>query len=183
MHELGTGAAVALWVVFAVSAAGKVRSAERQRAFAASLRPLGFVPDRFLRPAALAVTAAEVAVVVGLTCVPFGAGPPAAGAFWLAAGVLTVLTGGVALALGRGAAASCACFGTAERPLSRRHLVRNLALLAIAVGGLALADQLPAGTTELPAAALAGLGGAVVALLLIRLDDVVDLFAPTAARS
>jgi hypothetical protein len=35
MHELGTGAAVALWVVLAVSAAGKVRSAEGQRSFAA----------------------------------------------------------------------------------------------------------------------------------------------------
>ena len=190
MHVLVTGAATALWVVFAVSAAGKVRGTARQRAFAASLRPLGFIPERLLRSTALAVTAAEVAAVAGLSCVPFGtgaAGAPArlvaAAALVLAAVLLAVLTGGIALALGRGATASCACFGAAERPLSRRHLMRNVALLAIAVCGVGLADQLPRSTAELPAAVLAGLGGAVVALLLVRLDDIVDLFAPAAAAA
>jgi hypothetical protein len=181
MHVLVTGAAVALWVVFAVSTAGKARSATRQRAFAASLRPLGFIPERLLRPTALAVTAAEAATVLGLSLAPFGSDAIATAALVLAAVLLAVLTGGIALALGRGATASCACFGAAERPLSRRHLVRNVALLAIAVCAAALADQLPQSIAELPAAALAGLGGAVVALLLIRLDDIVDLFAPAAA--
>jgi hypothetical protein len=183
MPELATGAAVALAVVFAVSATAKARSADRLRAFAAALRPLGFVPERLLRPAVLAVTAAEAAVVVGLVWAPFAAPAVATGAFLLATGLLVALTTGVAVAITRGTGASCACFGAAERPLSRRHLVRNLALLAIAVGGLGLADRLPRGAADLPAAGLAGLGGALVALLLIRLDDVVDLFAPTAARS
>jgi hypothetical protein len=181
-----TGAALTLWVVFAVSAAGKVRSVRRQRAFAASLRPLGILPDRLVAPTALAVTGAEVAVALGLGCVPLAlaAGAPvqpiATAALTGAAVLLAVLTTGVALALRRGSGAPCACFGATERPLSRRHLVRNGLLLLLAAGGAASADHLPGAAAEVPSAALAGLVGAVAGLLLVRLDDLVDLFAPTA---
>jgi hypothetical protein len=179
MHELLTGAAVALWVVFAVSAASKVRSAGGQRAFAESLRPLGLLPGRLLAPTALAVTGAEIAVVVGLSCAPV-VRPVASAAFAVATVLLGVLTSGIALALRRGSSAPCACFGASSRPLSRRHLVRNGVLMLIAAGGAGLAAVLPPASPEPPSLVLAGLVGAVVALLLIRFDDLVELFAPTA---
>ena len=185
MYELLLGAVVVLWVVFSVSAASKSGSARRQRAFAASLRPLKVLSERLLAPAALAVTVAEIAVVAGLSWVLLGfvAGVPgtqsvAAAALAAATVLLAVLTGGIVLALRRGSRASCACFGAAERPLSRRHLVRNGLLILIAAGGVAVVDHVPRDAAQLPAVLLAGSVGAVVALVLIRLDDLVELFAP-----
>jgi hypothetical protein len=185
MYEIFLGAVVLLWVVFLVSAASKSGSARRQRAFAASLRPLKVLPERLLAPAALAVTVAEIAVVAGLSWVLLdlvvgvpGSRSIAAAALATAIVLVAVLTGGIVLALRRGTRASCACFGAAERPLSRRHLVRNGLLILIAAGGAVVVDHVPPDAAEPPAVLLAGSVGAVVALVLIRLDDLVELFAP-----
>jgi hypothetical protein len=185
MYALLPGAVVALWVVFAVSAAGKSTGVRRQGAFAESLRPLALIPERLLAPTALAVTGAEIVVVAGLTWAFLGIATGSAGtrsvaiaALVLAAALLAVLTGGIAVALNRGTTASCACFGAAERPLSRRHLVRNGVLFLIAVAGAGVAGQVPVAAVDPPAVLLAGATGAVGALVLIRFDDLVDLFTP-----
>jgi hypothetical protein len=56
-----------------------------------------------------------------------------------AAAVLVVFSVIVALALRRGDAFPCACFGSSSRPLSARTLARNLVLLAAACAGVVLA--------------------------------------------
>ncbi|OKI81719.1 MauE/DoxX family redox-associated membrane protein [Micromonospora sp. CB01531] len=92
--------------------------------------------------------------------------------------LLAVLTTGVVLAVRRGTGARCACFGATERPLGRRHVVRNGILLASVAGAL-VAVALGAAYPLAPAgAAVALAAGAVGALILIRLDDLLDLFLP-----
>jgi hypothetical protein len=59
-------------------------------------------------------------------------------------------------------------------PLGPAHLVRNFVLLALAVTG-ALS---PAGAYDGGAVALAVVSGALVALLVVHLDDLVVLFSP-----
>jgi hypothetical protein len=100
----------------------------------------------------------------------------------LTGGLLAVFTAGVALAVRRGTGARCACFGAAEQPLGARHLVRNgllLAAVGVAALGIAVASAQPLGPAG---TAMAVSAGAVGALLLIRLDDLVDLFMPVPGR-
>ncbi|MEV5557052.1 hypothetical protein AB0L44_25620, partial [Nonomuraea wenchangensis] len=68
---------------------------------------------------------------------------------------------------------------TSSAPLSPLHLVRNGLLLASALAGLVaggggLPGTAPAGLAIAAAAAL------VIAVLLIRIDDLIELFAPPA---
>jgi hypothetical protein len=109
-------------------------------------------------------------------------GPALTGAALASAAALTaVLTAGVAVAVRRGVAAPCACFGSRGRAsLSGVHLTRNACLLAVLMAGAAGAgiELSPPGPA---AAALAAVAGGVSALLLTRLDDLAALFG-TAAR-
>lgn len=185
MSYLSVGLAAVLWCVFAASAWSKLRSRAAQRAFADSLRPLPLLPGRLVGPAAAAVTVAEAAIVLGLgwSVVAALAGRagarPAATLVLLATGLLlAVLTTGVVLAVRRRTGVRCACFGAAERPLGRRHVVRNGLLLAGAA--VALVDVVvgPAHRPAPAGAAVALLAGVLGAAILIRLDDLVDLFLP-----
>jgi Methylamine utilisation protein MauE len=93
----------------------------------------------------------------------------------LAGVLLTVLTTGITLALRRGTAADCACFG-AGRPLTRAHLARNIFLLLVAVAGL-VGLLVGSSTAAEPAGiVLALVVGAVVGVIVTRLDDLIDLF-------
>jgi hypothetical protein len=185
MSYLSLGLMATLWCTFAASALSKLRSGAAQKAFAESLRPLPFIPARLLHAVAAVTTAAEVGVVLGLgvaAVVVVGgwspAWPFAAVTLALTGGLLAVFTAGVVLAVRRDTGARCACFGAAERPLGARHLVRNGLLLAaagVAALGLAVAGARPLGPAGVAVALPAG---AVGALLLIRLDDLVDLFTP-----
>jgi hypothetical protein len=174
------GLITVLWLVFAVSTVGKLRA---WRGFVASLQPLGLLPGRLV-PAtavAVAVAAAEVTVLLGLSAAVAGVfdlvptGPVVRlGGLVTAAALLGVLTGGIALALRRGTSAPCACFGASTRPLGGRHLVRNCVLLLVAAGALVT----PAGPVVPAGALLGAAAGALVAVLLVRLDDLVELLAP-----
>jgi Methylamine utilisation protein MauE len=175
---LHLGLITVLWLVFAVSTAGKLRT---WRGFVASLRPLGLLPGRLVPATAVAVATAEVTVLLGLSAAVAGvldlvpAGPVVRfGGLVAAAALLGVLTGGIALALRRGSSAPCACFGASTRPLGGRHLVRNAILLLVAAGALVT----PAGPVVPAGALLGAAAGALVAVLLIRLDDLVELLAP-----
>jgi hypothetical protein len=182
MIPLALGAAAVPWLVFATSAYAKIRSGSARRAFAASLRPMRLVPERFTRPLAIAVTAAEVAIAAALTCALAAdmIGAPGAYALLLAglaaaAGLLLVLCAGVAIAVARGTAATCACFGATARPLGPRHLVRNAILTAITGTGLVATEP---GRPDPAVGLVAVLAGAAIALTLIHLDDLIELFAP-----
>jgi hypothetical protein len=178
-----TGTYAVLFVVFAVSASSKLVA---PGAFAASLRPLRLLPERLVRPTAALVTVAELAVAAGLAwavladLVDEPADAVGGVSLVLAGLLLAVLTTGIVLALRRGADAKCACFGAAEQPLGGRHLVRNGVLLAVVLVGLLMLTVAEDGSAV--AGSVVGLGaGAIVALVLIRLDDLVELFTPVPA--
>ncbi|WP_213457070.1 MauE/DoxX family redox-associated membrane protein [Rhizomonospora bruguierae] len=186
MVYVSVGLLATLWWVFAASALSKVRGGGAMRAFADSLRPLPLLPGRLVEPVAVLVTAAEVALVVGTAwsvvavAAGWSAARPGASAVLVLTGLLlAVLTTGVVLAVRRGTGARCACFGAAERPLGRRHVVRNTILLAATATALATVAAAPAGALQLAGLLVAVAAGSIAALILIRLDDLVDLFLPT----
>jgi hypothetical protein len=173
-----------LCTVFAASAYGKVRSTTAWQSFTSSLKPL--IPARLIRLAAVGLLAVEAALTITLSASVLGGFAKLDSvltiARWATAGavaLLLVLTAGVAIAVGRHTKASCACFGTSTRPLGRLHLVRNAALLIIAILAALLAtDDRSASPGALLVGAVAGVVGAVV---VIRLEDLADLFFPAPA--
>lgn len=174
-----------LWIVFAVSASSKIRSAATRRAFEGSLRATGLVATRLVGPVAVAIGMAESCIMLGLgwavvaTAAPLPGGYPIGFATLPATAlILAVLSAGVALTLRRGTNARCACFGVAERPLRGLHLVRNGVLLLVAVSALVLLVITRGNDVEAVGAGLGMISGAIAGAVVIRLDDVVDLFLP-----
>ncbi|MEU7909467.1 MauE/DoxX family redox-associated membrane protein [Microbispora bryophytorum] len=165
MRHVELACQILLAVVFGWSAVSKLASREAFRRFGRSIEPLtggGTWP-------AAALCAAE-ALVLPLVVVA----PPVG--FGLAAGLVAVLTAGVAVVLRRGLAVRCRCFGGGEAALGTRHVVRNLALLGVAALGLAVA-VLPGGAgVDGPGVLLAAGVALLAAALVIRFDDVADLF-------
>ncbi|MBS1888761.1 MAG: redoxin domain-containing protein [Actinobacteria bacterium] len=169
----------ALW---GLAAFGKLRSPRRWRA---TLEEIG-VPRRLLSPMAVTVPATELVLAAGLL-VPATASAAALGsAALLGAFALTV-----AVALARGRAPECNCFGSARSaPLDRALVGRDLALAALAlfVAWSPAFEIAPAALVAVAgvAAALA-LGGLCFALLrrhgraLARIDAL-EAGAPTGLR-
>jgi Methylamine utilisation protein MauE len=153
-------------LVFAVSAFTKIRNVTAYREFASWLAglPVPLAGTRGLAP----VLAGAEAVIVVLVAVP----ATAVAGLALAALTLAFLTAGVAVAVSRGARASCQCFGPSRAPLAVRHIVRNGFLLLVAVTGAlgaAAAGARPAGIALSLAAAVAA------ATFVVFLDDLADL--------
>lgn len=165
MEYVRTACAGLIVVVFAVSAISKLRDFA---GFERSLPALVPVRSALVCPLAVAVVVAEAAIPV-LLVVP----PAMAYGFGLACALLAAFTAAVGVALRRGRRAPCRCFGASSTPMGPRHLVRNTALLAIAVLGLRAPEGLPP-PAGLAVAAVAGLVGAI---LIVSLDDIIDLFA------
>jgi hypothetical protein len=90
----------------------------------------------------------------------------------------------IAGALRRGETASCNCFGRSTVPLRVRHLVRNALLMAVAGIGLVADLGRPAGA-GVTGMALAGASAVVLAVLVLNLDALTDLFvaAPVPERT
>jgi hypothetical protein len=157
--------------VFAISAVTKLRGRAAFEEFVASTRTL--VPPRW-RTTSRAVSAVvimlEVAVPV-LLVVP----RLHRGGLGVAVMLLVAFGAGIAAALRRGERTGCRCFGAAKTPLGRRHLVRNGLLAVVAVLALVSGHGRAVEPVGLVVAAAAA---SVLALLMIRFDDVVDLFAP-----
>lgn len=170
MRYLVLVAAGTLWVVFAVSAASKLRGHASYTAFVTSTRRLLPTRFRWARQAALLVVVAETAIVLALPVVPvvgLAAGAALLGAFSVA----------IVGAVRRGVSAPCRCFGASARPLGVAQAVRNALLALFAVGGAAAASAVPdplAGAHP-AGVALAGFGALVLAVLTISFDDVADL--------
>nr|BFE60911.1 methylamine utilization protein MauE [Dactylosporangium thailandense] len=157
--------------VFVVALAGKVGSRRAYTAFADSLRQMRVVPPRLVAPAAAGSVAAEVAVVA-LLLVP--ARWAAVAGFVIAAGLLAVFAGAIALSLRTGSRAPCRCFGASTTPLGRGHIVRNAVLVAIALAGLAAAAG--GSAIAVPGAIVAGGAGLVVGIVVTAYDDIAALF-------
>ncbi len=196
MVNVVAGMLVMAAAVFGASAGAKLRGPGAFRRFRAAIAETGLVP-RFALPwvtAALVVTEAGatvgLVVAAGLVDSPAAAGPASAGvlvaqaALSVAAVLTAVLIAGVAVVIRRGVAARCACFGAASgQPLGTTHLVRNIVLMALLLAGLAgspfasHAAPTGAGAAAVTALLTAVVGG-IVALVLIRWEDLAALMLP-----
>ncbi|HET8684389.1 MAG TPA: MauE/DoxX family redox-associated membrane protein [Micromonosporaceae bacterium] len=179
MEYLVVGLRCLLGLVFLVSAVGKVRSQASFTGFVDSVRRFDILTLRQVKPVAIAVVATEATVAILLAMrytVTLG--------FLLAGGLLGVLTGAIAVVVHRGTPQSCRCFGVASAPLGRRHLVRNTLLVLASVFGVAGSVGVVApGSAHPGGVALAVACGVALALLVMRFDDIVDLFVtPTKQR-
>jgi uncharacterized membrane protein YphA (DoxX/SURF4 family) len=167
MDYLAVACRCLIGVVFVVSAFGKVRSRQAFREFVTSTAALVPRRGRALSPV---VVAAELAVPV-LLAVPVTVRT----GFGLAAVLLAAFAVAIAAAVRRGVRTSCRCFGASTAPLGTRHVVRNAGLFAVAAVGALLGPGRPA---ELAGVAIAAIAAVVLAALVTRLDDLVELFAP-----
>lgn len=190
MSEFVVGVCAMTACVFGASAAGKMRSRAAYRAYRAGLGANHLVPGRLLATAAAALAACEAltaAWLAGCTVVlaALGSRPPALldePALAAATLLTATLTAGIAVAIRRGSPAPCPCFGVkSPRPVGPAHLLRNLVLLSVLVSGLALGS---AGSRRPTPAGLAlALGTAVVAaMLIIRWEDLAEVFTPIETR-
>jgi hypothetical protein len=171
--------------VYGASSGAKLASGRSYRAFRDGLGETALVPGRLLPATAVVLTGAEagVAAVLAAATILCGAGlagsvPVAAVALACAAGLTGVLAAGVTVVIRSGTRAACACFGARPgRDLGRSHLVRNAGLLALLVTAF-VGNALGNGRPPVAATVVAVLTGVVTALLVIRFDDLVALFAP-----
>ncbi|MFD6418008.1 MauE/DoxX family redox-associated membrane protein [Streptomyces sp. NPDC060194] len=173
---------VLLACVFLVSAGGKLRGRAAFAAFRDSLPALRLLPTALVAPAAVLTVLAESAVPL-LLALPALSATPAAALLGPAAalGLVAVLTGVVLTVVRHGATAHCLCFGASPVRYGKRHAVRNAVLASAAA--LTLLGARAGGTPEPAATALCAAAGLLAAAVLITLDDLVDLFAPPAART
>lgn len=169
---MGYAALACRWLtglVFLVAAASKARD------FAGFRRSLAAMAPRLANRSGVAAGAVATAelLVAALVAVSASAAWGLVAALVLDLVFITAITA----ALRRGVHEPCRCFGATTRGLGTADVVRDVALAVVAALGLIAglsgsAARQPAGW--LVAAAV----GAVGALLVIRLDDIVDLFFP-----
>ncbi|KAB2345500.1 MauE/DoxX family redox-associated membrane protein [Actinomadura rudentiformis] len=182
MEYVAFGARGLICLIFVVSAFGKVRDRAAFTEFTRTTRILlGAALRRreVSRPAATwtgrVVVAAEIAAAL-LVLFPV----TAAAGLGVAAVLLGAFSVAMVAALRGGVSTSCRCFGASTAPIGRRHVVRNVLLICAAVAGLVAASA--AGSPPLAGMVITAVAVAVVALLMIRLDDLYELFAAPEAR-
>lgn len=176
--------------VYGTSSGTKLTSRTNYAAFRDGLAETSLVPRRLLPATAAILAGGEAIVAAGLLGALVLVAGGLAGSVPVAAAALacgTVLTGilaaGVIAVVRSGTKAACACFGAkAGRELTGAHVGRNVALLAVLVAGL-IGNEFRHGRPAAAAVIVAIAAGAVVALLLIRFDDLVDLFAPVSRQT
>ncbi|MGB2568612.1 MauE/DoxX family redox-associated membrane protein [Micromonospora citrea] len=167
-----------MFVVFAVSAGAKLRNRAAFRAFEAGLAAMEVVPRQVRRPVAVTVVAAEALVPV-LVLVP----ATALSGLVVTLALLTGFTLAVLAVTTRGRSVSCPCFGAKVAPFGRRHLVRNTALIMVAVAGLLSGATVTDGAATTGGVFLAIGAAVVLAALVVVFDDVADLLVGPVRRS
>ena len=165
------GASVLCGLVLLVSSVSKVRSRKDYAEFVASVPAFG-VPERWVRPFAAVTVVAEIGITALLLSGAVLVTWLAVAGLVVAVGLFGVLTGAVWRAVARRSGAVCRCSGSARAVLAHRHVVRNALLLLVAALGATVRS--PADTVT---AALAAAVGVVGAVLVIRFDDLAELFA------
>jgi hypothetical protein len=170
--------------VYGLSAGAKLRSRRAYRSFRQGLGEAALVRRQCLPViAAVLVSAESVVTVLAIAAIVTtaslaGATAAAVAALGIAALLSIVLAAGVATVMHRGTRARCACFGfSSDRPMGGAHLIRNLILAAVLLAGLI--GSVPGhGRPGLAAVVVAVVAGVVAGLVLVRLDDLIELFAP-----
>jgi hypothetical protein len=159
-----------------VAALTKLRDSTR---FVEAIRNLDVVPPELGRPVAVNVIVWESAVAVGMLT----GLPSLASGFFVAAVLLGVFSGVLAIALRRGARAACRCFGHSDSAISYYDVGRNAILFVIAaVSGtvcLFTADSTVPPIREMCLLSVIAIAGLIV---VFHLEDIVrTLGAPLPA--
>jgi hypothetical protein len=182
MDEVGFGCYCLVGLVFAVSAVSKLRGRKEFGEFIRATRVLAVATIPGYQGSRAGARRIGVAIIGGEAAVPVLLVVPGAAGIGLGIAIvlLAVFAVGIAAAMRRGLRTSCGCFGSSSAPLGPRHLVRNAFLVAAAAIGLALR---PDGITQADPAglAVAGVAALVLVALVVRLDDLIDLFTPASA--
>jgi hypothetical protein len=171
--------------VYGTSAAAKLISRRNYRAFRDGLAETALVPRQWLAVVAAVLAGAEtgaagILAASAVLAVTAGVGSVLVATIALGCGILltSVLTAGVTVVIRNGTHAACACFGArSSRKISGSHLARNVSFLVLQLAGL-ICNEFRHGRAAPAAAIVAVAAGAVIALLLIRFDDLVELFVP-----
>jgi hypothetical protein len=177
---MAVGAMVLCGLVLLLSLVSKVRSAADYAEFVASVPAFG-LPARWTRLFAVATVVAEFSITAVLLLasvlmvVGVGVGRWVAGAgLVLSVGLFGVLTAAVWRAVARRSGAVCRCFGPARTVLGYRHVVRNAMLLLVAVFGAVTVSVVD--SVDPVVAAVAAVVGALGAVMVVRFDDLAELF-------
>jgi hypothetical protein len=119
---------------FLLAAVGKILSSSD---FSDALRASG-LPERLIGPVAFSITLSELCVSVAVL---FGDRFVLLGAFSGAILLLVIFTSWVMFVNLRGLRLRCGCFGSGRAEISRKTVLRNLALLAVTAISLFLSSQ------------------------------------------
>ncbi|CAM5787264.1 MauE/DoxX family redox-associated membrane protein [Cellulomonas persica] len=171
MDTLSLACRILLVLVFAVSSTSKLRSGPFDE-LRTSVRTARLLPARVVSPVLGAMVAAEATAAVLLvvpTTVRLGAG---LAALLLAAFVVVIVT-----SARRRTGLTCRCFGGNGAALGGRHVARNAMLLVACAVVVAGPGALP---QHAESVALALVAATVLAVLVIRLDDLAALALPRA---
>jgi len=185
MAELVISVLAGACCVYLTSAVAKLRSRRAYLSFRMGLAETKLVQPRLLPAVAAllagceALVSVSTAVVIVLGVARWGdAGTAIAATLGLAIALTGALAGGIAVILRRGTQARCACFGAvSDQLLGRSQLARNSVLLAAVTTAL-ICSRDNHGQPSVGGAVVAAMAGGVIGLLLIRLDDIVELFGP-----
>jgi hypothetical protein len=171
MDYLSLGLRLFLAFVCLIAVSGKVRGRLAFAEFGRLLEQVG-VPAGRTTQVGLGLVLTELAVAA-LT--PWRATALAGSA--VAVGLFAVLTTGVGLAVRRGVAAPCRCFGRAGGTLGRPHVVRNATLTTAAIAALASVPGTGGTPGSAIGTALAATVAAVATALIVYWDDLATLVA------
>ena len=170
--------AVTTTLAFALSSAGKATSLA---AFERAISDLRLLPQRLTQPAALAVLAAESAVVALIVIGGIVSGTVLLRAgFLLALGLLVLFTAVLLSALARRLTTACACFGATTKPVSGWDVVRNGGLLLCAGAGYWSAGEPMAalGPLSLAEWGLVAVVAVIFVLIWVQLAEIAQVFKP-----
>jgi hypothetical protein len=166
---LSVGTRTLVVIVFLVALIGKVRSRHAIASFITWVAELSIAGTRQARLLAYAILAIEMAVVV-MVLAPW----TAIFGLAVAAGTMCAFAIATGRLVRRGTRARCQCFGTSGATLSHRHVFRDASIALAATAGIAVSQT---GAPPLPGIALGIAAGALVAAVVLFLDDIAALFA------
>jgi hypothetical protein len=162
---------IVLGFVFALSLIGKLRNVE---AFRQTMLNFRLLPDWLIGVATYLFLGSELLVVLGTILGDRFLFPT----FLLAALLLILFSGAMALVLVRQMRLSCNCFGKSDKPVSVEDLWRNGGFLCCALGGCVFLFWSPQEHNHLTIVAwfLAGATATVFVALWLFVGDLVALF-------
>lgn len=165
---------LALAGVFVVSGLAKLRAfADTVAMWQSVLGLIRITGSALTRPAAVLLIVVELLAGVMLLL----GGSVTIPAFGLAIAMLLAFTILAVVSARSAVDVRCACFGRATAKLGWRHVWRNLTLLALGGGGIAIAGYVQPGHWQLGGIAVAAATAVIVTMIAVFYDDIVDLIS------